>query len=651
MVGKRKRGQGRHDDLSSASKPLSAVAAAKLKSHVLNDKNISSDASLHPDSEFAESDEKECSSDVEFPVVRQNLQLCSWRYGPDYVSSETEDHLTVSLDKNATIALIGCFEFIVLRGAVNINGGNFAAARPSKKPPQTHRVFIPSTQPISSIKGLDSRNEVQFIECAEPTPFASLSPLYGKIWNANRRKGRPRSFALITESNDDTLKRPIIPETVPEDWVRQIEDASKSTAVTMVCGKPSSGKSIFARRLRNRYLTGLGKHAAALPSVYYLDLDASKSTYTPHGQISLVLVREAELAPPFLNASTLPSSLTSNEVIHSFPLPIGALSNYDDYFVACVGEFIGIYAQSSLRNPSIPLIIDTPGWLYSTRLDLLLRSISRVKPQRLVCLSASQMISEESSIQDALNYVARRERSSMHEIPAQSILTPHSRTEQELRSMQMLSYFHCDDFNKSKHLQHTSRANPLSSHTPWEFCYEETDEMDQSCLGFLLLNEWADADQIPAILNGSVVQIVHTEGEINEGLGSLARTEQHHIPYFEFDPDALLNFLNPSKAKLLCTALLRGWDFENRIAQLLIPKSHDFLVQDLDPKKTILVFGCCEYPEWAYTEDAYYALANTAPSRYAANGSIAPPSWVAPTATADQMGYLNVPRRVRKFQQ
>lgn len=221
MAGKRKRGQGQDNGSSSSkllilsfpvpsldlhfqassttpSKPLSAVAAAKLRSRGLDDTNVSGDALLHSRNEFADSNYEQSNSDVDFPVIRQNLQLCSWRYGPDYVSSETEDQLTVSLGKNATIALIGCYEFVVLRGAVNINGGNFAAARPSGEYREKHRVFMPSTHPISSIKGLDNRNEVQFMELLEPTPFASLSPLFQNIWNANRRKGRPRSFALVS---------------------------------------------------------------------------------------------------------------------------------------------------------------------------------------------------------------------------------------------------------------------------------------------------------------------------------------------------------------------------------------------------------------------------------------------------------------------
>lgn len=461
----------------------------------------------------------------------------------------------------------------------------------------------------------------------------------------------------MTESNDDSLKRPIVPEVVPEGWIRQIEDASKGASITMVCGRSLSGKSIFCRRLLNRYLTGLGKNAASLPSVYFLDLDASKPTHSPHGQVSLVLVRKVDLAPPFLNASTPPSSPNSNEIIHAFPLPIGTLSNYEDYFVSCVDNFIRIYSQSSLRYPGIPLVINTPGWLYSSGFDLLLRSISRAKPQRLIYLSDPDSMNDEDGLRvDALNRAARKEKTLVQEISAHTLLTARSHTDQQVRSMQMLSYFHSDNIAKSNHLQAPVAPKPISSYTPWEFCYEDTDDMDQSILGFLSLEEWADPDQIPAILSGAIVQIVRMDENIDEELANLSRTELHGIPFFEPGPDSLIKYVNPSSAQLLCTALLRGWDFDHRIAQLLIPKSHEALVCDLEPRKTVLIFGCCEYPEWAYAEDAYHELANITTGTHAAdsmvaNGNITIPSWVAPAATSDQMGYLNVPRRVRKFQQ
>jgi polynucleotide 5'-hydroxyl-kinase GRC3/NOL9 len=123
---------------------------------------------------------------------RQNLQLCNWRHRPGVILSESESELTISLSKNTTITFIGCFDFIVLKGAININGANFGAS--SLK----HRAFVPSTHPISTIRGLDRNNEVRFLDCEEPPKFEHLSPLFADIWSTKIYQQNARSFILVS---------------------------------------------------------------------------------------------------------------------------------------------------------------------------------------------------------------------------------------------------------------------------------------------------------------------------------------------------------------------------------------------------------------------------------------------------------------------
>ena len=42
---------------------------------------------------------------------------------------------------------------------------------------------------------------------------------------------------------------------------------------------------------------------------------------------------------------------------------------------------------------------------------------------------------------------------------------------------------------------------------------------------------------------------------------------------------------------------------------LLVPRSHFNAVAQLDPKKTVVVFGCCDHPDWALTEDPNWDFA------------------------------------------
>lgn len=130
-------------------------------------------------------------------MVKQNVQLCTWSHRENDILDESNDQMTVSLNKNTTITLIGCFELVVLKGAINVNGANYAANRRRKESGIRHRVFVPSTHPISSIKGLDSTNEIQFWSCEKPAPFANLSPLFENIWNARLKKDPARSFSLV----------------------------------------------------------------------------------------------------------------------------------------------------------------------------------------------------------------------------------------------------------------------------------------------------------------------------------------------------------------------------------------------------------------------------------------------------------------------
>ena len=108
--------------------------------------------------------------------------------------------------------------------------------------------------------------------------------------------------------------------------------------------------------------------------------------------------------------------------------------------------------------------------------------------------------------------------------------------------------------------------------------------------------------------------------------------------------------LDPRTTKLVCTAMIRGFDPEKRIVQVLVPKTHESMLYNLAPERTILVGGCWEMPEWAYMEDAWAeesAEANNTSTSQALGGA---PLWVERENVVDDMGYLNTVRRVRKFQ-
>jgi len=89
---------------------------------------------------------------------------------------------------------------------------------------------------------------------------------------------------------------------------------------------------------------------------------------------------------------------------------------------------------------------------------------------------------------------------------------------------------------------------------------------------------------------------------------------------------------------LVCTALIRGFNPEKRIVEVLVPKTHESLLYNLSPDRTVFVGGCCDVPEWAFLEDAYAKEATVSPV------------WVEKEDVIDSMGYMSTVRRVRRFQ-
>ena len=392
--------------------------------------------------------------------------------------------------------------------------------------------------------------------------------------------------------------------------------------------------------------------------MYFLDLDPENPEYSPHGQISLTLVREINLGPSYTHPASIPGFSGGNETIRSHAIPVGNLANFQEYFISCLENLYHTYTDLQQRNPSIPLIINIPGWIYTTSFDLLLRMLSRTPPQRLVHLRDLDSIDEERAIKFYnLNSEAARNQVNVREISSRKSLIAPFRTEDELRSMHMLSYFHCTgQTTEPETARCTYDYKPLSNMTPWEFCYKETEKSNQTFIGFLNLNEWVEPRYLFTALSGSIVQIIETEDEnVQDLFGQLPRTNKYRIPYFEKGPNDAVEPLDPQSSRLVCTALLRGWDSENWAAQLLVPKTHEVLLHGLKPKKTVLVFGCCDTPEWAFTEDAYYKAAERKTNGEVGDqlvlGDAELPPWVARDEDVKNMGYLNTVRRIRKYQQ
>jgi polynucleotide 5'-hydroxyl-kinase GRC3/NOL9 len=461
------------------------------------------------------------------------------------------------------------------------------------------------------------------------------------------------TFPQIIESSADELARPLVPEATPEDWLRAIEGCVMSPSIIFIVGASTCGKSTFARRLLNRYLTGQGKSARPTSSVCYLDLDPLKPEYAPHGQISLTVIRSLNLGPAFTHPVTSPSSQgpDTDETIQSHAVPPN-LANYGDYYRACAEDLFMTYKHLRSRDPLLPLIINTSGSLNSAYTSMLMELLARFKPHHVVHLGDTQAIDTEQAAKlDACQIIVSQSHGTLHKITAQAPVIAPMRSDTELRAMQMQSYFHLRKISASEASPSFWTPNPLSALAPWEFCFEETEERMQDFVGFAMYSEPVEPASLVQALNGSIVHIVEsTSSAIPSPYTVLPRTKKYRVPFFDKSVrTGMVEPLDPRTSKVVCTALIRAFDPEKRVVQILVPKTHESLLRNLQPERTVLVGGCCDSPEWAYMEDAN-SRASAQGNSLLAQGETVHAPWVENTGRMESMGYLNTVRRVRKFQ-
>ena len=207
MPGKRRRVEDESASAAATGKPLTAIAAARLRTEaaakIVETPKVTLEPAVAPADALVEikesGDEKSDAEEEDVPVLR-NLRLCNWRSEPQNIISDTDTELIVNLNKHTTIALIGCFEFKVLRGAVHINGANIGTVSRDGQKSKMHRACMPATHPISKIRGLDGSNRVLFRNCNSPTPLAHMNPLFEKLWNTSSRFENERSFRVVSAS-------------------------------------------------------------------------------------------------------------------------------------------------------------------------------------------------------------------------------------------------------------------------------------------------------------------------------------------------------------------------------------------------------------------------------------------------------------------
>ncbi|POR32012.1 Polynucleotide 5'-hydroxyl-kinase GRC3 [Tolypocladium paradoxum] len=523
------------------------------------------------------------------------------------------------LDDSERFLVLGSFGIRILSGEVTVAG---ATLRPCQR---THWVHAAHCHAIPVLRTAEkTRLELHSDPAAESLrKLGRLSPLFRRIWNdppgvvSEGRPKTPSTFSFLGTS-EDAPKRCIIQELVsPPQWNKKLAALAESfpgrdPPATLICGPKSAGKSTFSKLLTNRLLTAgdtepVGSIQAFTNGVVILDLDPGQPEYAPPGTLSLVHVTKPNLGASFTHPSLDDEAY---KVVRCHSLASVNPASAAELHLECAMDLYDYYRRT-LR--SCPLLINTPGWILSLGLELLVQIIINIRPAEVIYMS------EEGPAEtvEALRNATKNTLATLPSQPAEFA----SRTAAHFREMQTMSYFHSLLGSSSEGTLRLSWSpSALSSLRPLVVRYSGQHSGIQ---GILRYDYQIPSDLLAEAINGMVLAIVEIEdprafrrlvrnvpsgsmgGDEVSGSASqpLISTSPEGIPFIP-NPDDIA--LDPRHSRTIGLALIRGIDATTKSLQILTPMPVKKIV---DAKSRghgiVLVHGKFDAPTWSYTEHLY----------------------------------------------
>jgi polynucleotide 5'-hydroxyl-kinase GRC3/NOL9 len=360
--------------------------------------------------------------------------------------------------------------------------------------------------------------------------------------------------------------------------------------------------------------------------VAILDVDPGQPEYSVPGQLSLVHVQEPNFSPPF--SHPIPDG--NGRILRAHSIAAITPSMDPSLYMACALDLFAHYRNLLSAMPKCSLIINTPGWVLGTGLEILIDLIAQIRPTEVIYMSQEGPLEVVESLRDAAKPTL------VLTLPSQ-VSNYVTKTAAHLRTMQTMSYFHIKLADGEKLAWSTQ---PLSSMPPWEIRYSGE---NAGILGIMCYGEQPPPSLLLESINGSLLAVVVLddmaaipgwEREERDNIekdtyndqpypmdmgdtelrvlddGSLhpqhleipliVRTPNEDLPYF--NPANAIS-LDPKHSHCIGLALVRGIDISRRRLQIITPISPD-VIGGLNEtgKSIVLVSGKFDTPGWAYTE-------------------------------------------------
>jgi len=248
---------------------------------------------------------------------------------------------------------------------------------------------------------------------------------------------------------------------LPPDWVDGVDTVCKNIKIcprTMVCGAKGVGKSTCLRYSINRLLS-------KTPVVAVIDCDIGQPELTPSGLVSLHIISEPLLSPPHLHLRTPELSFylgdnTTKRFPHLFEACVRKL--YDKYIslrdgYSCSGRVeaaggkstsggFGALDDTPYERFSLPLVVNTDGWIRGMGSDILLSVTDIVSPTHVLHISTNKDRTLPAIEKLQQQNAVAHEKGSIENNVTISKLTPGRATAsriaaQDLRDLRLMSYF------------------------------------------------------------------------------------------------------------------------------------------------------------------------------------------------------------------
>ncbi|KAJ1813423.1 Polynucleotide 5'-hydroxyl-kinase grc3, partial [Coemansia sp. RSA 2599] len=188
-------------------------------------------------------------------------------------------------------------------------------------------------------------------------------------------------------------------------WTEALDQASRSSLqlddsfepispIFVVAGMQGQGKSTFLRQLVNRLVSRFGR-------LFYMETDIGQSELSPPGALSLTMLADPLLGPPFTHMS-------HQDFYHAVYMGMSSPKNDPDRYVRAIQCLVSAYrdfvsadrirhtVSDNAKQPAndagssesdrlvIPLVVNTQGWLRGLGLDMHYSLCEAIQPTNYI---------------------------------------------------------------------------------------------------------------------------------------------------------------------------------------------------------------------------------------------------------------------------